>query len=50
MQRVIGLLVLALVLFWIVDSPGSAANTVQAIFALLASAANSVVTFLQALF
>lgn len=50
MQRVIGLLVLALVLFWIIDSPGSAANTVEAVFGLLASAANSVVTFLRELF
>lgn len=50
MQRVIGLVVAAIVLFWIIDQPGSAANTVNTILALLAAAANSIVRFLQALF
>ena len=50
MQRVVVLVVVALVLFWIIDSPGSAAGTVDAILALLAGAANSIVRFLQALF
>lgn len=50
MQRVIGLLVIALVLFWIIDSPGSAANTVESILGILASIGNSIVRFLQELF
>jgi hypothetical protein len=50
MQRVVGLIVLALVLFWIIDSPTSAAATVSSILAILASIANSFVVFLQTLF
>jgi hypothetical protein len=50
MQRVVGLLALALVLFWIIDSPSSAAATVNSILAILASFAASLVTFVQALF
>ena len=50
MQRVVGLLALALVLFWIIDSPGTAAATVSNILAILASFANSLIAFVQALF
>jgi hypothetical protein len=50
MQRVVGLIVLALVLFWIIDSPTTAAATVSSILAILASFANSIVVFLQTLF
>ncbi|GAA4803050.1 hypothetical protein GCM10023200_45330 [Actinomycetospora chlora] len=50
MQRVVGLLALALVLFWIIDSPQSAAATVSSILAILASFAASLVTFVTALF
>jgi hypothetical protein len=50
MQRVIGILVGVVVLFWIISAPSSAAGTVHAILGLLASAAESVVTFVQALF
>lgn len=46
----VGLLVLAVVLFWIIDAPTSAAGTVQEILAILAGAAQSIVTFLRALF
>jgi uncharacterized membrane protein len=50
MQRVVGLIVLALVLFWIIDSPTTAAATVSSILAILASFADSIVVFLQTLF
>ena len=36
MQRVLGLLALALVLFWIIDSPATAAATVTSILTILA--------------
>ena len=50
MQRVVGLLVAALVLFWIIDSPTTAAATVTNILAILASFAESLVEFVRALF
>jgi hypothetical protein len=50
MQRVVGLLVLVLVLFWIINSPASAAATVSNILAILASFATSLILFVQALF
>jgi hypothetical protein len=50
MQRVVGLLVAALVLFWIIDSPATAAATVTNILAILASIAESFVQFVRALF
>ncbi|GLZ46565.1 hypothetical protein Acsp06_27500 [Actinomycetospora sp. NBRC 106375] len=49
MQRVVGLIVLALVLFWIIDSPATAAATVTSILAILASFAESIIDFFQAL-
>lgn len=50
MQRVVGLLVLALVLFWIISSPTSAAAAVSNILAILATFATSLVSFVTALF
>lgn len=50
MQRVVGLLVLALVLFWIISSPTTAAATVNSILAILASIAQSLITFFRSLF
>ncbi|TDQ60756.1 hypothetical protein EV188_103258 [Actinomycetospora succinea] len=50
MQRVVGLLALALVLFWIIDSPATAAATVTNILAILVSFAESIVLFFQSLF
>lgn len=50
MQRLAGLVVLAIVLFWIIDAPTSAAGTVNEILNLLANAAQSIITFLRALF
>jgi hypothetical protein len=50
MQRVVGLLVAALVLFWIIDSPTTAAATVTNILAILASIAESFVVFVRELF
>ncbi|PVZ09554.1 hypothetical protein C8D89_106218 [Actinomycetospora cinnamomea] len=49
MQRVVGLLVLALVLFWIISSPETAAATVTAILAILVGFAAAIVDFFQAL-
>lgn len=49
MQRVVGLLVLALVLFWIISSPESAAATVTAILAILIGFAEQIVEFFRAL-
>lgn len=49
MQRVIGILVLVLVVFWIIDEPTGAAGTVNALLLNLREAGQSVVTFLQAL-
>lgn len=49
MQRVIGILVLVLVLFWIISAPTSAAGTVNALLLNLRGAGNSVITFLDAL-
>ena len=50
MQRVVGLIVLALVLFWIIDSPATAAATVTNILAILVSFAESFILFIQSLF
>jgi hypothetical protein len=50
MQRAVGLLVLALVLFWIIDSPATAAATVSSILVILADWAAALVQFLRALF
>lgn len=50
MQRVVGLLALALVLFWIIDSPATAAATVTNILAILVGFAESFVLFIQSLF
>jgi len=49
MQRVVGLLALALVLFWIIDSPTTAAATVTNILAILVSFAESLVLFITSL-
>ena len=48
MQRVVGLLVLAIALFWVIDSPITAAGTVTAVLDLLAYFAGQVVEFLRA--
>lgn len=50
MQRVVGLLALALALYWIIDSPDTAAATVGSILAILAGFAASLVEFVTALF
>lgn len=50
MQRVVGLIALALVLFWIIDSPATAAATVTSILAILAGFAESFILFLTTLF
>ena len=46
----VGLLVAALLLFWIIDSPATAAATVTNILAILAYFAESFVDFVRALF
>jgi hypothetical protein len=48
-QRVIGILVGVLVLFWIISAPMSAAGTVNNILAGLAAAADSVILFVRGL-
>jgi choline-glycine betaine transporter len=45
MKRIVGLIVLALVVFWVISSPDSAANVVQSIGAGLRNAADAVVRF-----
>lgn len=49
MQRVIGILVGVLILFWIISAPTSAAGTVNDVLAALASVGDSIITFLRAL-
>ena len=48
-QRAIGVIVLVLIVFWIIDEPTSAAGTVNTLLANLREAGQSVVTFLRAL-
>jgi hypothetical protein len=45
MKRIIGWIVIALVLFWVISSPDSAADTLQAIGTALGNAADAVVQF-----
>ena len=45
MRRIIGLLVIALLVFWVFVSPDSAAGTVRDIGALLRQGAESIITF-----
>ncbi|NMO92336.1 hypothetical protein [Actinomycetospora sp. TBRC 11914] len=49
-NRVIGVIIVILVLFWIISAPRSAAATVDAIFAGLASIAHSIIVFVENLF
>ena len=49
MQRVIGIIVGVLVLFWILREPTSAAGTVNAVLGALASAGDSIIDFVRAL-
>lgn len=44
-RKIVGLLALALLIFFVVTQPGSAANSVQKIGGFLVNAANSLVTF-----
>jgi hypothetical protein len=44
-KRIVGLLVIALLVFWVFVSPDSAADTVQDIGSLLREGAESVITF-----
>lgn len=46
-QKVVGILVAILVVFWIIDSPTTAAGTVNAILGDLASAGQSIILFLR---
>jgi hypothetical protein len=45
--KIVGALVAILVIFWIISSPATAAATVNTILADLASAGNSLITFLR---
>ena len=44
-KRIVGLLVIALLVFWVFISPDSAADTVQDIGSLLREGAESIITF-----
>ncbi|GAA3221703.1 hypothetical protein GCM10017691_06970 [Pseudonocardia petroleophila] len=44
-RKIVGLLALALLIFFVVTQPGSAAQSVQNIGNILTNAANSLVTF-----
>lgn len=44
-KKIVGVLAIALLVFFIITQPGSAANSLQNIGGILADAANSVVTF-----
>lgn len=48
-RKIVGLLVIALLIFFVVTQPGAAANSLQNIGGILADAANSIVTFLTEL-
>ena len=48
-KKVVGLLVLALLIFFVVTQPTAAANSVQRIVAFLRSATVSITTFFQSL-
>lgn len=45
MKRLVGLVVIALLVFWVLAQPDSAAGTVQAILSTLRDGAESVVRF-----
>jgi hypothetical protein len=44
-RKIVGLLAIALLIFFVVTQPGSAAQSVQNIGGILSDAANSIVTF-----
>ena len=44
-KRIVGLLVIALLVFWVFIDPDSAADTVQDIGSLLREGAESIITF-----
>jgi hypothetical protein len=48
-KRIVGLLVIALLVFWVFVDPDSAADTVQDIGSLLREGAESVITFFTSL-
>ncbi len=48
-KRIVGLLVIALLVFWVFIDPDSAADTVQDIGSLLREGAESVITFFTSL-
>jgi hypothetical protein len=48
-RRIVGLLVIALLVFWVFIDPDSAADTVQDIGSLLREGAESVITFFTSL-
>ncbi|HYH29171.1 MAG TPA: hypothetical protein VD903_02200 [Pseudonocardia sp.] len=50
MKRIIGLLVIALLVFWVFVSPDSAAGTVRDIAALLREGADAIIRFFTQLF
>ena len=49
LKRIVGFLVIALVIFFVITQPTSAANSVQSIGSTLRNAAESITTFLTQL-
>jgi type IV secretory pathway VirB2 component (pilin) len=48
-RKIVGFLALALLIFFVITQPGSAANSLQGIGNFLQNAANSLVTFFSAI-
>ena len=49
-RRLVGLIVIALLVFWVLAQPDSAANTIQNLALILRDAAESVIRFFTQLF
>jgi hypothetical protein len=45
MKRLVGLIVIALLVFWVIAQPNSAANTIQNLVLILRDAAEAVIRF-----
>jgi hypothetical protein len=49
-KRIVGLLAIAFLLFWVITQPASSAGVLQSILGTLRDAAQGIATFLQSLF
>jgi hypothetical protein len=50
LKKIVGLLAIAFVLFWIITQPASSAGVVQSVLGTLRDAAQGIATFLQSVF